>query len=253
MSYPPTPPPGGPPPAQSGGPVPFSGQGHPFGAGPQYPGGEAWARPRRPTSVVVAAGILIVMGLVGLGYGIAALVEMPAVVDRFRAATAATGAPRSDVDAVVALIRVGAVLSAVFGAAAALLLGGLALGNLRGANGARIATWAVCAIGVLCGCCGLVVVVVQRAIGLAMTGDEATTRELVAALGAAYPTWWIVLGGTLCLGQAFGYLVVAALLALPAANGFYRMSPVPAPPAPPAARPSPPVPPAAPPPSPPAR
>lgn len=165
------------------------------------------------------------MGLTGLVYGIAALAEMGAVVDRFRSAAGGTGAPQADIDALVGLIRGGAILAAVLGVAAVLLLGGLAFGNLRGANGARIATWALSAIGVLCGCCGLLVVIVQRAVGLAVTDDEATARELLGALGDAYPTWWIVLGGVLCAGQVLGYLVVAALLALPSANAFYRMPP----------------------------
>lgn len=180
---------------------------------------------RRPGPVIGAAVLLLAMGLTGLLYGIAALAEMGAVVDRFRSAAAGVGAPQADVDALVGLIRGGAILAAVVGVGAVLLLGSLALGNLRGANGARIATWAVCAIGVLCGCCGLLVVIVQRAVGLAVTDDEATARELLGALGDAYPTWWIVLGGVLCAGQVLGYLVVAALLALPGANAYYRMPP----------------------------
>lgn len=181
------------------------------------------------------------MGLAGLAYGIAALVEMGAVVDRFRSEAAGTGAAQSDVDALVGLTRVGAIASVALGVLAALLLSSLAVGNLRGANGARIATWALCALGVLCGCCGVLAVVVQRAVGFAVTDDDATARELLGVLGGSYPAWWIVLGGVLCAGQVLGYLVVATLLALPGVNAFYRMSPVPAShPAPPAATPPPP-------------
>lgn len=242
MSYPPNPSPGGPP-VSGGGPYPFGGQS--FGGNPGQPGGtNPPAAQRRPVPVVLAAGILILMGLAGLAYGIAALVEMPAVVDRFRFAAADTGAGRSDVDALVGLIRGGAILSGLLGVGGALVLGTLALGNLRGANGARIATWAICAIGALCGCCGLLVAVVQRAVGLGATGEETSSRELLSALGSAYPTWWLVLGGVLCAGQAVGYLVVAALLALPGANTFYRMPPAPGPSTPPVQPAAPPPPPA---------
>lgn len=241
MSYPPNPPPGGPP-TSGGGPNPLGGT-HPYGGNPEWLGGPTPPppAPRRPVPVVVAAGILVLMGLTGLGYGIATLVEMPAVVDRFRFAAAGAGAQPSDINALVALIRVGAILSATLGVGGALVLGGLAFGNLRGANGARIATWAICAIGVFCGCCGLLVSVVQRTAGVTVTDDASTSPELMSALGSAYPTWWLVLAGVLCAGQAVGYLVVAALLALPGANAFYRTSPVPGPPVMPAAPPRPPA------------
>lgn len=213
---------------------------HPPSGGPVPTGGPVLRTPaRRPVSVVLASVILIGMGLTGLAYGIASLIGMAAVVDRFRSAAAGSGADRSDIDALVALIRGGAILAAVVGVFAAILLISLAVGNLRGVNGARIATWAVSALGVLCGCCGLLLVVVQRGVGLSVA-DDATARELLTALGEAYPTWWIVLGGLLSGGQAFGYLVVSALLALPGANAYYRMSPspVPSPPSPPSSSPS---------------
>lgn len=241
MSYPPNPPSGGPP-TSGGGPYPLGGT-DPYGGNPEWLGGTTpppTAR-RRPVPVVGAAGILVLMGLAGLAYGIATLVEVPAVVDRFRVAAVSTGAQQSDINALVALIRGGAILSAMLGVGGVLVLGGLALGNLRGANGARIATWAICAIGVFCGCCGLLLSVMQRAAGVTVTGDEITSPELMSALGSAYPTWWLVLAGALCAGQTVGYLVVATLLALPGANAFYRTPPVPGPPVMPAAPPQPPT------------
>lgn len=182
----------------------------------------AVSRARRPAAVTVAASLMILMAAVGLANVIIGLASMNGIVDRFRIAAARTDATRSDIDGMVALLRGSLILAAVAGIIVAALLTMLAVGNLRGSNGARIATWIVSGLGLLCGCCGLAVVVGQRAVTLTPSGDAQVTEDLFRALNDAYPTWWVGLSGGLSAAQAVGYLVIALLLATPAANAFFR-------------------------------
>jgi hypothetical protein len=175
--------------------------------------------------VTVAATIMIAMGLVGLVHALAGLVMMNRAVDHVRTAARDIAANPPDVDGVVLLVRAGAVLAAIIGTLVALLLIVLALGNLRGSNPARVSTFFVCVLGLLCGCVGVIATVVQRSLPV-NPPDGRVRAELLQALGDAYPSWWIWLTGGLSAAQALGYLVVALLLALPAATAFFRREPV---------------------------
>ena len=179
---------------------------------------------RRPTAVNAAAAFMILMALVSLANAIASLTSMNGIVHRFRTAATRTDATGSDIDGMVALLRTSLILAAVVGAVVAVLLTVLASGNLRGSNGARVATWIVSGLGLACGCCGLAIVVAQRAMTLNLSGDTQVTEDLLRALNDAYPSWWIGLNGGLSAAQPVGYLVIALLLATPAANAFFRRS-----------------------------
>jgi hypothetical protein len=175
---------------------------------------------------------MIFMGAAGLVNAVVGLVAIGGVVDRFRDAAQAAGASQSDIDGLAGLawgtVIAGAVLAVLFGA----LLIALGVGNLRGRNGARIATWVVSGLGLFCGCCGLLAVVSQSA----LTWDISTnsgTEDLTQALTDAYPGWWIGLNGVVSAGQALGYLVVALLLALPASHPYFRRQAEPVAPLPP--------------------
>ena len=91
-----------------------------------------------------------------------------------------------------------------------------------GRSGARTATWVVAGTGLLCGCCGLAVLVGQRAAPLRLGADDRITAELLGLVGDAYPSWWIPVNATLSVAQILGYLVVAALLTLPSSGAFLR-------------------------------
>lgn len=175
----------------------------------------------RPATVTAAAAIMIFMGVAGLVNAVVGLVAIGGVVDRFRDAAQATGASDSDIDGLAGLawgtVIAGAVLAILFGA----LLVALGVGNLQGRNGARIATWVVSGLGLLCGCCGLLAVISQSALTWDVSTDS-RTEDLTQALTDAYPGWWIALNGVVSAGQALGYLVVALLLALPASHPYFR-------------------------------
>ncbi|SCG48762.1 hypothetical protein [Micromonospora inositola] len=191
------------------------------------------APPRRPAAVVAAAAVLVLMAVGAAVYAVAGLLVLDGTVDRFRSAASATGAAASEIDGVVSLLRASTVLSAVVGVLIGLVLVGLALGLVSGRAGARVGTWVVCGLGLLCGCCGLAVLVGQRAAPLRLGADEQVTADLLGRLGDAYPGWWIPLNAALSVAQVLGYLVVAALLALPAASAFLHRRPAPSGPTPP--------------------
>ncbi|MEV5691023.1 hypothetical protein [Micromonospora globbae] len=192
---------------------------------------------RRPATVTLATTVLLLMAVLALAYVVVGLLVVGGTVDRFRSAASGSSATTDDIDGVVALLRTSAVLAAVINVLAAVLLAVLALGVAGGRPGARVATWVVCGLGLLCGCCGLTVLVVQRSTPLRLGADDQATAELLNLVGDAYPPWWIPLSAGLSVGQALGYLVVAVLLALPAANVWFRRRP-PAPSVPPGFPPS---------------
>jgi hypothetical protein len=156
--------------------------------------------PRRPVTVSLAAGLLAVMGLVGLGYAVTTLAVTPGVVDRFRDA-AAGGDVDGYVTGVWMLATIGAVLAVVLFA----LYIVLALGLRRGARGFRTATWVVCGLGLLFGCGSAATVGAQR-VGDGVPGTPGYE------LSAAYPGSWIEINVALALAQALGYAIVAGLL-----------------------------------------
>ncbi|WP_371686220.1 hypothetical protein, partial [Micromonospora sp. 15K316] len=172
--------------------------------------------------------VLLVMAVVAVGYAVAALLVVGGTVDRFRAAATGTSASADQVGGTVALLHTSAVVSAVVSLLVGVLLAGLAFGLGSGRAGARAAVWVVCGLGVLGGCCGLALLIGQRSVPLRPSADDPASTELFGLIADAYPAWWIPLGGGLSIGQTLGYLVVAALLALPAARAWFHRRPVPA-------------------------
>lgn len=177
--------------------------------------------PRRPTPVSLAAALLAIMAVAGLGYAIATLIVVPGVVSRLRADAGAIAA--EDVDGVVGLIWIGAGAAV----ALALLLFGLylalALGLRRGSNVARVCTWVVSGLGLLAGCGSALAVLAQRS-----SSDD--FGGVGGPLNDAYPAGWVGLNVALAVGQMLGYLAVAGLL-VAAPGHFFAKAASAAPPA----------------------
>ncbi|MFJ6163784.1 hypothetical protein ACIQH6_01580 [Micromonospora orduensis] len=176
---------------------------------------------RRPTVVLLATAVLLVMAVAALAYTVVDLAVLGRTVDAFRTAARDTSASPQQIDEVATLLRLSTVLTAVVAASSAVLLAGLALGLLAGRRGVRVATWVVCGFGLLAGCCSVAVLVGERAAPLRLGDGERATAELLGLIADAYPSWWIPVNAGLSVGQGLGYLVVAALLALPAANAWF--------------------------------
>ncbi|MET8229379.1 hypothetical protein ABZS77_01695 [Micromonospora sp. NPDC005298] len=197
---------------------------------------------RRPAVVLLATAVLLVMAVAALAYAVVDLAVLGRTVDAFRSAARDTSASPQQIDEVVTLLRLSVVLTAVVAAFSAILLAGLAFGLLAGRRGVRTATWVVCGLGLLAGCCSVAVLVGERAAPLRLGDGERATAELLGLTADAYPSWWIPVNAGLSVGQGLGYLVVATLLALPAANAWFgrrRPSTPPVPSAPPGFPPTP--------------
>ncbi|EEP72681.1 hypothetical protein MCAG_03008 [Micromonospora sp. ATCC 39149] len=185
---------------------------------------------RRPATVGLAASVLVLMAAGAVASAVAGLLVLGGTVDRFRSAAAGTSAGTAEIDDLVLLLRGATVVSAAVTVLVGVVLVGLAAGLLVGRAGARVATWAVCGLGVLFGCCGVALLVGQRAVPLRLADGERSTAELLGLVGDAYPGFWISINAALSVGQVLGYLVVAALLASPSASAWFRRRrPVPAP------------------------
>ncbi|MEV7329836.1 hypothetical protein [Micromonospora sp. NPDC093244] len=179
------------------------------------------ARARRPAVVLLATAVLLVMAVAALAYTVVDLAVLGRTVDAFRSAARDTSANPQQIDEVATLLRLSTVLTAVVAAFSAVLLAGLALALLTGRRGVRVATWVVCGFGLLAGCCSVAVLVGERAAPLRLGDGERATAELLGLIADAYPSWWIPVNAGLSVGQGLGYLVVATLLALPAANAWF--------------------------------
>lgn len=181
---------------------------------------------RRPIIVAVAAAVLFILGLLGLLNAVLSLVSLGTTTDRFHElARRVANATPSDVDNQINQLRVQTVIGAVIGAIIAVLLMALAFWLMKGSNTARIVTWVLCGIGALCACCGGVSLFALSSISrVQVSGDQETEKQvdLAKALADSVPGWQKALGGTVSVLQLLGYLAVAILLALPAANAFFR-------------------------------
>ena len=96
---------------------------------------------------------------------------------------------------------------------------------MKGSNPARIITWVLCGIGALCACCGGLILVALGSLNrIDVSGNDEAEKQidLAKAMADAVPGWQKGLGGTVAVLQLLGYLAVAILLALPAANAFFR-------------------------------
>ena len=180
---------------------------------------------RRPAVVTAAAGLMLLMAVLGVVGAVVSLIAVNGVVADFR--SRARGAAPDQVDNLATFLHTYSVLAAVLGIAGALLLAALAVGNLRGLAAARIATWVLCGLGLAVGCCGVVGVLLSGVVQL--NSATSTDATVAAALRDAYPGWWLGVNATVSAGQALGYIAVAALLALPAAGTYFQRTP-PAPP-----------------------
>src|SRR3712207_4093731 len=154
------------------------------------------AAPRRPATVTLAAFLLGAMPVVGVAYAVVTLSITPGVLDRFR--SAAVGFGPADAQGLVTLVWLVAGIAVVLAVILFALYTVLALGLRRGSNTSRVATWVVCALGLLAGCGSAVTVFAQRGgwpQSPPRTFQELDTRgvALGAVLTDAYPNGWMSL------------------------------------------------------------
>lgn len=179
---------------------------------------------QRPGSVL--AGVVFMFTVAALGVITAAitLAAIGQIVNRFRNRASLTAATPEEIDNLAAGIQVLTIGLAILILIFALVLAGLAFGVQRGSNVARILTWVLVGLGILCNCCGLFGAIGQTNVSTFGTPDmnRQTADQLARALQDAYPSWWLGFSGGLSGLQLLGYIAIAILLALPSANAFFR-------------------------------
>jgi hypothetical protein len=187
---------------------------------------------KAPAVVTAASAILFVLGVLGLISAILSLAGLGTTTDRFRVlAHRVTNATPGDINNQVNQMRVQTIIGAVIGGLIAILLIFLAIWLVKGSNTARIVTWVVCGIGALCACCsGTSLFALSGLSRIEVSGDQQAEKQvdLAKALADSVPGWQKGVVGTVAVLQLLGYLAVAILLALPAANAFFRKVTAPA-------------------------
>ncbi|NUT33025.1 MAG: hypothetical protein HOV79_08120 [Hamadaea sp.] len=190
------------------------------------PAPAAVAAPRRTPGVVTTAAVIVFgIGVLGVINALLGLVTLGTTVDRFRTLARAAGVAPHRINEQVSQLRVQSVVTGVIALLLGLLLIALAYFLLKGRNAARITTWVLCGLGALCACCGGVgLIFLANLDNVTVEGDQQTQEqvEIARALSDALPGWQVATSGTVSVLQLLGYLTVAILLALPAANAFFR-------------------------------
>jgi hypothetical protein len=177
-------------------------------------------RPGRPTVVGAAVVCLFALAAVQLVSAIITVVAYGPMIDAAREYAAGT----TDGDIIITSLQIGrfgglavAALFAVGYAVLALFVG-------RGKNPARIVAWVVLGIGLCCNAGSLVSTAVGGAFGGGGSGsaDSVDAEELQRRMEAALPGWVNPVTYFLLAVSLVAALAAVILLALPAANEFFR-------------------------------
>jgi hypothetical protein len=182
--------------------------------------------PKAPPAVVtLACRLLYVAAAASLLSLILTLSQLGASKRAYREAFAGTSMESA--------AQVSAVAEAVFAVFLGLLFGigfvVLAILIGRGRNPARILTWVAAGLAVCVSGCGLVLDAVGAGGFVADGGAEGapTSQEIQQALNDAWPGWYQPALITIDVISLAALLAAVVLLALPAANAFFRRTPEP--------------------------
>ncbi|MQA27154.1 MAG: hypothetical protein GEU94_17200 [Micromonosporaceae bacterium] len=187
-------------------------------APPAPSGAFAGAPKERPGVVTAACALMFVVAGISLIAAILGLMVLGPVrdaVENVRFDDPQVGAVAPQV--VVWGLGVGIGFNLVVAVGLALL----GLFNLRGSNGARVTTWVVVGLFLLCGVCGLLLQGVSGVTPIGGGGDPDSER-LARAMEAATPSWYNSVSVGVALVDVLAYVAIVVLLALPAANEFFR-------------------------------
>lgn len=175
---------------------------------------------QRPGSVLVAGMLLFLVAassLVSLCVTIATMQQQVDEATRIVASSANTSQER---DVARTAAEVGAGVQIGISVIIAILFVVLALFVLRGSQGMRITTWVLAGIGVLCSGFGLVGSAVTSSGGFTTSVTDADGNRI--DLTSLLPQWQRDLSTTQYVVVLVSLIVIIILLALPAANAWFR-------------------------------
>ena len=177
-------------------------------------------KPARPMVVTLAAVTLGLLALLSLLAAIIGLVAMGQTVDEFRRLADFEPLDPDEVDAIAGFLRFSFICTAVISVLFAVLLAVLAWGVARGNQPARVVTWIVCGVGLLWACCnGFGLIASFSDVSPSSTDPDQIAGSIMLR---SLPDWAAgVLVGSSAL-SVLGYIATAVLLALPAANAYFK-------------------------------
>ncbi len=175
----------------------------------------------RPSVVTISTYLLLLFAicqLIGVIISLATIGTVRKVTEE-----AYRGSTTEGMENIADLVVIVGVGTAIFTLVVSLALFGLGLMNLRGKNGARIATWIV---GGIMFCCVGFGVLSGVAGGISTpggtSGDMPSQAEVQRQLEEALPSWVTPVSTLLGVISLISLLAALILLALPKANEFFR-------------------------------
>jgi hypothetical protein len=175
---------------------------------------------RTRPGVVTTASLLLyvsaVLLLVSVGVSLVPIGDVQKIIDEKYANEPENVRQAASIGAVVGPIVVGVVYLVI---AVALVVLGILVS--KGKQPARVITWVLAGLGVLCLGCGLAASGLNSSFS-GLGGGGADQQELLDAIAGATPGWVTATGLVLQIISLLIMVTVIILLALPAANDYFR-------------------------------
>ena len=172
----------------------------------------------RPGAVTVACVLMMVLPVLSLINFIVSIAASSAMKDNLRTLYLNAGISQDSADTALSGAGVSSGYTGVPLLIGAIIIGVLAIFNLRGVNGTRIATWVLLGLGIAGGLCG----------GIALGGLQATLSSLssvnqrTVSVDSIVPGWYYGWGYLNVVVTIALDATVIVLLARPAANAYFR-------------------------------
>lgn len=148
------------------------------------------------------------------------------VVGQMRDALSSTDTlNQGELETMLSLVQVISIGAAVVTLLFSVAVGVLGHFNLKGRNGARVATWVLAGVGLACGVCSGAAAPFNSTVNTATSGDELTNSVNDALSTIQIPAWQNTVSILLLVVSTILYLVVIVLLAMPASNDYFRKDP----------------------------
>lgn len=175
---------------------------------------------RRPTVVTASGYLLYLVAVLIVINAVVPLFSVGKVADALREAYANSNNPTPDTVATAA--AAGIVVSTVIYALLAIGVAILAAFDLQGRRTARIITWVIGGLSVLCLGCGALGGLTSRLSTTGTSSDGVDPRHVTDLVNQARPSWQVPLTTTVSVIGMLASIAVIVLLATPAANAFFR-------------------------------
>lgn len=185
------------------------------------------ATPRpRPQAVTVAGALLVVVAVLAVINGIVGMLTAGRMADAAREAYRSVPEVADQADNLANIARASGIGGGVLYILGAVGLVVLAMLNLRGRQAARIVTWVLAGLGVLCCGCGAIGNAFQGLTSrMGSSANGAAAREAQQKMLDAQPGWYRPVNLTVAIIGVICLIVVIILLALPASNAYFKPAP----------------------------